>query len=51
MNEVMIDVSGDYDFRQLEQVLYMWAQVTLAEQEINTVLIAVNDDYFEKEVA
>ena len=51
MNEVMIDVSGDYDFRQLEQVLYMWAQATLAEQEINTVLIAVNDDYFEKEVA
>jgi hypothetical protein len=51
MNEVMIDASGDCDFTQLEQVLYMWAQATLAEKEINTVLIAVNDDYFEKEVA
>jgi hypothetical protein len=51
MSDLVFNGSHDYEYKQLEQVLFMWAQATLAEQQQINVAMAVNDDYFEKEVA
>jgi hypothetical protein len=50
MNELDTNETKVYEFKQLEQVFFLWASATKT-QTLNFETDAVNDEHFDKEAA
>ncbi len=50
MNQIEQSQTNVYEFKQLEQVFFLWASATKT-QTLNFDTDAVNDEHFDKEAA